>query len=165
MTNTVPIWEKANLSLEEATAYYGIEEDTLSQIISVEECQPYILTIGNKQLIRRKAFEKYLSETYSAGTCHNEDAVLESAAQDLDNCMTEPDYTLSDGVEYKTLSDVVRVERGKRVVRDQLPENGKYYVYQNALAPLGYINEFNFKGNTTFVIGAGAAGEISVHPG
>ena len=100
MTNTVPIWEKANLSLEEATAYYGIEEDTLSQIISVEECQPYILTIGNKQLIRRKAFEKYLSETYSAGTCHNEDAVLESAAQDLDNCMTEPDYTLSDGVEY-----------------------------------------------------------------
>lgn len=66
----------------------------------------------------------------------------------------------SNEVGYKALSDVVKVHRGKRVVRDQLPEDGKYVVYQNALAPLGFINEYNFMGGTTFVIGAGAAGEI-----
>ena len=65
-----------------------------------------------------------------------------------------------DGVEYKKLKDVISVERGKRVVREQLPSNGKYFVYQNSLTPLGYSNEYNYPHDTTFIIGAGAAGEI-----
>ena len=64
------------------------------------------------------------------------------------------------GVEYKPLSSVITVDRGKRVVREQLPPEGKYVVYQNSLAPLGFIDDYNFSGNKTFVIGAGAAGEI-----
>ncbi len=65
-----------------------------------------------------------------------------------------------DGVEYKKLSSVISVERGKRVVRDQLPVDGKYSVYQNSLTPLGLFNDSNYSSYTTFIIGAGAAGEI-----
>ena len=65
-----------------------------------------------------------------------------------------------DGVEYRKLKDVISVERGKRVVREQLPYIGKYFVYQNSLTPLGYSNEYNYPHDTTFIIGAGAAGEI-----
>ena len=64
------------------------------------------------------------------------------------------------GIEYKKVSEIALVDRGKRVVRDQLPEDGKYCVFQNSLTPLGRINEYNYTGNTTFIIGAGAAGEI-----
>ena len=64
------------------------------------------------------------------------------------------------GVEYKKLVDAVSVERGKRVVREQLSPNGKYPVYQNSLTPLGFHTEYNNTADTTFVIAAGAAGEI-----
>lgn len=42
-----------------------------------------------------------------------------------------------DGVEYKSLGDIVSIERGKRLVREQLSEEGKYPVYQNSMTPLG----------------------------
>lgn len=58
------------------------------------------------------------------------------------------------------LNKVADIERGKRVVRNELNDNGKYAVYQNSLKPLGYYDYKNFKGNKTFVISAGAAGEI-----
>ena len=46
---------------------------------------------------------------------------------------------LLDGVEvqYEKLSDVLPIKRGKRVVRNELDENGIYPVYQNSLQPLG----------------------------
>lgn len=50
--------------------------------------------------------------------------------------------------------------RGKRLVKSQLEEIGKYAVYQNSMTPLGYYNEGNVKAGTTFIISAGAAGEI-----
>ena len=65
-----------------------------------------------------------------------------------------------DGVEYKKLVDAVLIERGKRVVRSQLSISGKYPVYQNSLTPLGYHTDYNYNANTTFIIVAGAAGEI-----
>ena len=52
------------------------------------------------------------------------------------------------------------MNRGSRVVRKQLNTCGKYSVYQNSLAPLGYYEKYNRSADTTFVIGAGAAGEI-----
>ncbi len=64
------------------------------------------------------------------------------------------------GVEYKSLGDIVSIERGKRLVREQLSEEGKYPVYQNSMTPLGYHTEYNYDADTTFIIGAGAAGEI-----
>ena len=64
------------------------------------------------------------------------------------------------GVKYKKLVDAVSIERGKRVVRSQLSIRGKYPVYQNSLTPLGYHTDYNYNANTTFIIVAGAAGEI-----
>lgn len=65
-----------------------------------------------------------------------------------------------DGVEYKKLGDAVTINRGIRVVKSQLSENGKYPVYQNSLTPLGFYEKSNVGENTTFIIVAGAAGEI-----
>ena len=65
-----------------------------------------------------------------------------------------------DGVKYKKLVDAISIERGKRVVRSQLSIRGKYPVYQNSLTPLGYHTDYNYNANTTFIIVAGAAGEI-----
>ena len=56
---TVPIWEKANLSLEEAAAYYGIGINRIRALTDTDDC-PYVLWVGNKRLIKRKAFEEYL---------------------------------------------------------------------------------------------------------
>ena len=64
------------------------------------------------------------------------------------------------GVEYKRLGDIVSIERGKRLVREQLSAEGEYPVYQNSMIPLGYHTEYNYDADTTFIIGAGAAGEI-----
>ena len=64
------------------------------------------------------------------------------------------------GVEYQELAHAVSIERGKRVVREQLDETGLYPVYQNSLTPLGYHSQWNYPAETTFLIVAGAAGEI-----
>ena len=58
------------------------------------------------------------------------------------------------------LSDVANIQRGVRVVRAQLSETNGYPVYQNSLTAMGYYEKNNCNGNTTFVIAAGAAGEV-----
>jgi len=63
-------------------------------------------------------------------------------------------------MEWKALSEVVKLQRGKRLVKSQLEEFGNYAVYQNSMTPLGYFHESNVKSDSTFVISAGAAGEI-----
>lgn len=68
--------------------------------------------------------------------------------------------TFDDSVEWKTLGNISTVNRGIRVTRDMLSTEGSIPVYQNALAPLGYFEKSNRKKDTTFVISAGAAGQI-----
>lgn len=58
------------------------------------------------------------------------------------------------------LGQVINLQRGKRLVRQQLATTGSFPVYQNSLTPLGYYTEANRVKNTSFVICAGAAGEI-----
>ena len=65
-----------------------------------------------------------------------------------------------DGVEYELLENVSEIKRGIRVVKSQLNQSGKYPVYQNSLTPLGFFEQNNAPANTTFIIVAGAAGEI-----
>ena len=60
----------------------------------------------------------------------------------------------------KKLIEVAEIQRGTRVVKSELSETGKYPVYQNALTPLGYYEEKNRLANNTFMICAGAAGQI-----
>ncbi|OOR85527.1 restriction endonuclease subunit S [Moraxella canis] len=64
------------------------------------------------------------------------------------------------GFEWKRLGEVVNLKRGKRLVRSELEETGEYAVYQNSLQPLGYYHQANCPSNSTFIITAGAAGEI-----
>lgn len=64
MEDKVPVWEKANLSLEEAAAYFGIGINKLRDMSNDENC-PFVLWNGSKQLIKRKALEKYLESSYS----------------------------------------------------------------------------------------------------
>lgn len=69
---------------------------------------------------------------------------------------------LMDGVEVEwlPLEEVATLQRGKRLVKSQLQETGEYAVYQNSMKPLGYYHESNVGAGTTFIICAGAAGEI-----
>jgi type I restriction enzyme S subunit len=69
---------------------------------------------------------------------------------------------LLDGVEveWKELGKAVNFQRGKRLVKSQLEESGKFAVYQNSMTPLGYYHESNVDAGSAFVICAGAAGEI-----
>ena len=64
------------------------------------------------------------------------------------------------GVEYKKLSEVATIGRGRRVVKEQLSQNSGFPVFQNSLTPMGFHTDSNYPAETTFVIGAGAAGEI-----
>lgn len=54
---SVPIWEKVNLTIKEAAAYFGIGEKKLLELTNDDNC-PYVLYNGNKRLIKRKPFEK-----------------------------------------------------------------------------------------------------------
>ena len=58
------------------------------------------------------------------------------------------------------LGQVVNLQRGKRLVKKQLTAAGSFPVYQNSLTPLGYFEQSNRVKETSFVICAGAAGEI-----
>lgn len=62
--DTIPAWEKANLSLEEAAAYFGIGINKLRDMTNDENC-PFVLWNGNKRQIKRKQFERFLETAYS----------------------------------------------------------------------------------------------------
>lgn len=64
MTKDVPIWEKSNLTLEEAAAYFGIGINKLRELTNEENCS-YVLWCGTKRLIKRKKFDEYLEKAYS----------------------------------------------------------------------------------------------------
>ena len=60
----VPIWEKSNLSLEEAAAYSGIGINKLRDITNERDCK-FVLWIGNKRLIKRRLLDEYIEKAYS----------------------------------------------------------------------------------------------------
>lgn len=64
MGREVPVWEKANLTLEEAAAYFGIGTAKLRQMTDEENCN-FVLWNGNKRLIKRRPLEKYLESEFS----------------------------------------------------------------------------------------------------
>ena len=55
----VPIWEKQNLTIEEAARYSNIGENKLNELINNPRCS-FILRVGRKRLIKRKLFDKYI---------------------------------------------------------------------------------------------------------
>lgn len=59
----VPIWEKSNLTLEEAAAYSGIGINKLRDLTNGEHCK-MVLWVGSKRLIKRKLLDKFLEDAY-----------------------------------------------------------------------------------------------------
>lgn len=57
----VPIWEKITLTVEEAAAYSNIGVNKIREISNNPRC-PFILYNGNRRLIKRREFEKYLEK-------------------------------------------------------------------------------------------------------
>ena len=60
----IPIWQKSNLSLEEAAAYSGIGVNKLRDITNDESCK-FVLWVGNKRLIKRRLFDLFIERAYS----------------------------------------------------------------------------------------------------
>ena len=60
----IPIWEKSNLTLEEAAAYSNIGVGKLREITNDDACK-FVLWVGNKRLIKRRQFDTYLKSVYS----------------------------------------------------------------------------------------------------
>lgn len=60
----VPIWEKSNLTLEEAAAYSGIGINKLRELSNERNCN-FVLWVGNKRLLKRHLLDKYLEQAYS----------------------------------------------------------------------------------------------------
>jgi len=56
----IPIYQKLNLTIEEAIAYSNIGENTLREELAKPYC-PFVLKIGNRRLIKRKEFEEWNS--------------------------------------------------------------------------------------------------------
>ena len=59
MVEKVPIWQKINLTIEEASEYSNIGVSTLRSRISTENYD-FVINVGAKKLINRKKFEKFL---------------------------------------------------------------------------------------------------------
>ena len=55
----VPIWEKSNLTLEEAAAYSGIGSNELRELTNQRGCN-FVLFVGTKRLIKRRLLDAYL---------------------------------------------------------------------------------------------------------
>lgn len=60
----VPVWEKANLTLEEAAAYSGIGIHKLRELSNDRNCD-FVLFVGSKRLIKRKLFDAWIEDKYS----------------------------------------------------------------------------------------------------
>lgn len=64
-------------------------------------------------------------------------------------------------VEYKTIKETVGLNRGKRLTKSELLEDGKYEVYHGSKdTPLGLYNQFNAPKNTTIVVNTGGIGGV-----
>ena len=60
----IPIWEKSNLTLEEAAAYSGIGINKIREISNAKNCD-FVLWVGNKRLIKRQRFDQFIDRSSS----------------------------------------------------------------------------------------------------
>lgn len=58
---TIPVWEKLNISVEEAAAYTGIGMHKIRELMCERDCD-FVLKVGSKKsLIKREKLERYLA--------------------------------------------------------------------------------------------------------
>lgn len=61
MTEKIPLWEKANLTIEEAAEYSNIGQNRISELLKMPRC-PFVLYVGKKKLVKRKEFERFIED-------------------------------------------------------------------------------------------------------
>ena len=60
----VPIWEKSNLTLEEAAAYSGIGINKLREMSDSKD-RTFVLWNGTKRLLKRRRLDEHLDRLFS----------------------------------------------------------------------------------------------------
>lgn len=58
----LPWWQKYTLTLNEASEYFGIGYKKLSAFVQEHVDENFILWNGNRALIKREQFQKYMDE-------------------------------------------------------------------------------------------------------
>ena len=57
----VPIYHKLTLTIREAAAYSNIGVNKINALLKQPDC-PFVLYVGTRKLVKRKAFEAYIEE-------------------------------------------------------------------------------------------------------
>lgn len=61
---SIAFFKTCALLIEEAAAYSNIGQNKLREISDNERC-PFVLWVGNKRLIKRRQFDRYIDDCYS----------------------------------------------------------------------------------------------------
>lgn len=56
----IPIYEKYALTIEEAAIYSNIGQNKICELLKEPRCT-FVLFVGRKKLVKRKAFEDFIS--------------------------------------------------------------------------------------------------------
>lgn len=127
---------KAVLSIKIPVPSLSVQEEIVKILDTYSELEAELETkLGAELDARKKQYEYHLNQ------------LLSFDKNDKD-------------IKFMPLCEACTVKRGIRLIKNDLDSNSQYAVYQNSLKPLGYYNQFNYEGDTTFVISAGAAGDI-----
>lgn len=59
MKKEVPIYQKQNLTIEEAAAYSNIGEHRILALLKEPGCN-FVLQVGSKRLVKRQLFDKFI---------------------------------------------------------------------------------------------------------
>ena len=63
---SLPWWQKYTLTLEEASEYFGISYKKLRIFCKEHADDDFLIWNGNRALIKREQFEKYIDKNMSA---------------------------------------------------------------------------------------------------
>lgn len=58
----IPIWHRYTLTIDEAAMYYHIGEGKLRMLVEKSPYGDFYITNGNRLLIKREKFERYLDQ-------------------------------------------------------------------------------------------------------
>ena len=67
-TIEIPIYQKQNLTIEEAAVYSNIGQGKLREMTDNDNCHDncrFVIWVGKKRLIKRKMFDEYIEKQFS----------------------------------------------------------------------------------------------------
>ena len=62
LSQSVPVWEKYMLTIDEAAAYFRVGENKLRKLINENKDADYVFWNGNRAQIKRTLFESYIDK-------------------------------------------------------------------------------------------------------